>query len=163
MKPMDPNTIRACIAWLHAQAASMNDPKAKAVLNSAAFSLGVDRLASSVSEAWQSMADAPRDRPVLLLGKLCGQAVNQGHPTGLIRAVGYWDTVDEAWALTDTTWEGPFMAPVAWAELPDLPRSAQDAWYASVMKAEPQQRHMLDDSPVDTANTTRPRAAVGRP
>ena len=32
--------VRACIAWLHRRAESMNDEHAKAVLNSAAFSLG---------------------------------------------------------------------------------------------------------------------------
>lgn len=35
--------VRACITWLHARAQQMNDPHAKAVLNSAAFSLGVDK------------------------------------------------------------------------------------------------------------------------
>jgi hypothetical protein len=36
------NGIKACIEWLHAEAARMNDPKARDVLNSAAFSLGVE-------------------------------------------------------------------------------------------------------------------------
>lgn len=35
--------VRACIAWLHERAREMNDPHAKAVLNSAAFNLGVDK------------------------------------------------------------------------------------------------------------------------
>lgn len=35
--------VRAAISWLHRRAAyEMNDPHAKAILNSAAFSLGVD-------------------------------------------------------------------------------------------------------------------------
>lgn len=34
--------IRFAIAWLHERAREMNDPKAKQVLNSAAFSLGVE-------------------------------------------------------------------------------------------------------------------------
>ena len=33
--------VRASITWLHERAASMNDPHARTVLNSAAFSLGV--------------------------------------------------------------------------------------------------------------------------
>ena len=33
---------RACIAWLHRRAEQMDDPKAIEILNSAAFSLGVD-------------------------------------------------------------------------------------------------------------------------
>ena len=32
--------MRRCVAWLHAEAASMNDPKARDVLNSAAFKMG---------------------------------------------------------------------------------------------------------------------------
>ncbi len=32
--------LRRCIAWLHAEAASMNDPKARSVLYSAAFGMG---------------------------------------------------------------------------------------------------------------------------
>lgn len=35
--------VRACIHWLHERAQSMNDPHAQQVLNSAAFSLGVDK------------------------------------------------------------------------------------------------------------------------
>lgn len=35
--------VRACITWLHERAASMNDPHAKAILNTAAFNLGVDK------------------------------------------------------------------------------------------------------------------------
>lgn len=35
--------VRACVQWLHLRAAEMNDPHAKALLNSAAFSLGVDK------------------------------------------------------------------------------------------------------------------------
>lgn len=34
--------FRLAITWLHTRASEMNDPHAKAVLNSAAFSLGVD-------------------------------------------------------------------------------------------------------------------------
>ena len=32
--------LKAAITWLHAEAASMNDPKARDILNSAAFNLG---------------------------------------------------------------------------------------------------------------------------
>lgn len=34
--------VRFAITWLHARAYSMNDPKARQILNSAAFSLGVE-------------------------------------------------------------------------------------------------------------------------
>lgn len=35
--------IRVAIAWLHKRADEMNDPRARQVLNSAAFSLGADK------------------------------------------------------------------------------------------------------------------------
>lgn len=38
-------TVRACIAWLHREAETMNDPRARMLLNGAAFSLGVDAAA----------------------------------------------------------------------------------------------------------------------
>ena len=34
--------LREAIAWIHAQAEEMNDPHAKAVLNTEAFHLGVE-------------------------------------------------------------------------------------------------------------------------
>jgi hypothetical protein len=34
------NAIKACVEWLHARAAEMNDPHARNVLNSAAFDMG---------------------------------------------------------------------------------------------------------------------------
>lgn len=35
--------VRASIAWLHDYARTMNDPKAQAIINTAAFSLGVHK------------------------------------------------------------------------------------------------------------------------
>lgn len=35
--------VRASIAWLHQYSATMNDPHARAILNAAAFSLGVSK------------------------------------------------------------------------------------------------------------------------
>lgn len=72
-------------------------------------------------DGWRfDMENAPRDRVLLLYGNLYGMS-EQGHPNGLIRVCGYWDTIDEAWALTDTTWAGPFIKPVAWREAPESP------------------------------------------
>jgi hypothetical protein len=34
------NGIKACVEWLHAEAETMNDPKARAILNTAALSMG---------------------------------------------------------------------------------------------------------------------------
>lgn len=42
--------IRWAIAWLHKQANEMNDPKAKAILNTAAHGLGVDAKALQIVE-----------------------------------------------------------------------------------------------------------------
>lgn len=41
--------VRACITWLHEEAAKMNDPHARAVLNSAAFHLGIAKPTISIS------------------------------------------------------------------------------------------------------------------
>lgn len=35
--------VRWAITWLHERASKMNDPHARAVLNSAAFNMGIDR------------------------------------------------------------------------------------------------------------------------
>lgn len=35
------NAVKACVAWLHAEAKSMADPHACMVLNNAAFHMGV--------------------------------------------------------------------------------------------------------------------------
>lgn len=70
---------------------------------------------------WRSMDEAPRDKPILLYGSLSGSALNEWHPTQPIRAVGYWDAIDEAWALSDTPYYGPFFEPLCWAELLDAP------------------------------------------
>ena len=45
--------VRSCIAWLHQRAAEMNDPHAKAVLNSAAFNLGTDKPSPPNTEGHQ--------------------------------------------------------------------------------------------------------------
>lgn len=41
--------IRSAIRWLHLRADEMNDGHAKAVLNAAAFNLGVDRAQNTLS------------------------------------------------------------------------------------------------------------------
>lgn len=37
---------------------------------------------------------------------------------GVIRVVGYYDFIDEAWALTSTPWYGPFFNPTHYAIFP---------------------------------------------
>lgn len=36
------NGVKGCVEWLHAEAARMNDPHARAVLNSAALHMGTE-------------------------------------------------------------------------------------------------------------------------
>lgn len=67
MSPRTPSAdftagIRAAVTWLHAEAMRMNDPKARQILNDAAFHLGQDKPAYS-SEAI-STAPEVRVRPV---------------------------------------------------------------------------------------------------
>ncbi len=68
---------------------------------------------------WQSMDTAPRDRTILLLG------TQDDHPDvnvkGEIVFSGYWDSIDEAWCSTGSTWLGPFYHPTLWQPLPATP------------------------------------------
>jgi hypothetical protein len=73
---------------------------------------------------WRSIESAPKDAVLLLYGTLLGGSPE--HPRQPIRAVGYWDEIDEAWALSDTTWEGPFMNPTHWQRPPAPPTQGQD-------------------------------------
>lgn len=36
------NGVKACVEWLHGEAERMNDPRARAILNTAALGLGVE-------------------------------------------------------------------------------------------------------------------------
>ena len=47
--------LRRAVAWLHDEAANMNDPKARDILNTAAFGLGV--------AAAQARQTSPKDNP----------------------------------------------------------------------------------------------------
>ena len=72
---------------------------------------------------WRPMKDAPKDRPILLWGKLRGPGLTETHPQQKIRVVGCWNEIDSAWTLLSTPWNGPFFDPVLWAEIPDTPCS----------------------------------------
>lgn len=65
--------------------------------------------------------DAPRDKVILLYGTLYGPAFTNCHPQQKIIACGYWDVIDEAWVLTDTAWDGPFIKPTHWDITNDTP------------------------------------------
>ena len=78
-------------------------------------------------EISQNLEDGrdPRTAGVLLLkGKLdvstLGNELDTNvYPRQTIRVMGYWDSLDEAWALTSTPWYGPFFLPTHYAVLPD--------------------------------------------
>jgi hypothetical protein len=72
---------------------------------------------------WRPISTAPKDDVLLLYGTLYGSDDEWLLPKGLIRACGYWEKLDEAWALTDTTWAGPFIKPTHWQPLPPPPAS----------------------------------------
>lgn len=83
----------------------------------------VEEIEGGVSVSWQDISTAPKDRVLLLFGTLSGPGLDESHPEGPRRVVGYWDSMDEAWALTDTPWSGPFFEPTYWAECPPPPGS----------------------------------------
>ncbi|NVZ10566.1 hypothetical protein HW932_14975 [Allochromatium humboldtianum] len=59
--------LREAIAWIHARAEEMNDPHAKAVLNTAAFHLGVEA------------AQKRRQRPIAGTAAEQGSASSKAH------------------------------------------------------------------------------------
>jgi hypothetical protein len=66
----------------------------------------------------------PKNAGVLLLkGTLDRSTLTQPgdemFPRQTVRTVGYWDSLDEAWALTTTPWYGPFFNPTHYAVFPD--------------------------------------------
>jgi hypothetical protein len=66
----------------------------------------------------------PKDRLVIIAGYLYGQEIdkdrkeNSLYPKGIITCIGYYDMIDDAYALTCTPYYGPFIEPVEWCELP---------------------------------------------
>lgn len=74
---------------------------------------------------WFPIESAPRDEVILLFGPI-GHGRSPEHPRGPIRAVGYWDVIDGAWAYTNTTWCGPFADPTHWMPLPLPPQSTEE-------------------------------------
>lgn len=49
------NGVRFAISWLHARALEMNDPHARAILNSAGYNLGLDLPNVVVPDAGRSL------------------------------------------------------------------------------------------------------------
>lgn len=66
----------------------------------------------------------PRNAGVLLLkGTVNRSTLNEDEdaafPRQVVRTVGYWDSLDEAWCMTTTPWYGPFFNPTHYAIFPD--------------------------------------------
>ena len=59
--------LREAITWLHARAEEMNDPHAKAILNTAAFHLGVEmagkRRQLPIADTPENLNDTKRTNP----------------------------------------------------------------------------------------------------
>jgi hypothetical protein len=69
---------------------------------------------------WQTIDSAPKDRGILLYG-------TQAYPMpelnlkGPLVFSGYWDSIDEAWCASGSTWAGPFFDCTHWMEQPKPP------------------------------------------
>lgn len=66
---------------------------------------------------------SPKNAGVLLLkGTIDRSTLNEDEdhafPRQVVRTIGYWDSLDGAWALSTTPWYGPFFNPTHYAELP---------------------------------------------
>ena len=67
--------------------------------------------------------DAQSEGVVLLKGTIDRATLTDDEdscfPRETIRVVGYWDSIDSAWALTSTPWYGPFFNPTHYAVFPE--------------------------------------------
>jgi len=74
---------------------------------------------------WKNIVDTtdgvdPKNLGIILLkGKLDCSMLKEEYidafPQNTMAVVGYWDPIDEAWALTSTLWYGPFFIPTHYA------------------------------------------------
>lgn len=88
--------------------------------------VGATRLGSAGHDGWLPIKSAPKVHPLLLFGTVKpGPGHTPDHPVRPIRAVGYWDEIDEAWCLSDTPWSGPFFEPTHWRPLPPPPTTEE--------------------------------------
>ena len=62
------------------------------------------------SEGWRPISEAPRDGTQLLLFAAVPEVEGLSFD-GPIRLTGYWDSLDEAWCSTLSTFHGPFVKP----------------------------------------------------
>lgn len=72
---------------------------------------------------WKPAQTAPKIGMILIWGNLVPhpeKEVLYSHQR-LTFAVGYWDSIDEAWTTTSSTWKGPWIDPIRWTEMPASP------------------------------------------
>lgn len=64
----------------------------------------------------------PKDHRLILRGTIDRTTLSEDEdtwfPRGMVRCFGYWDTIDDAWALETTPWYGPFFFPTHYAVIP---------------------------------------------
>lgn len=73
-------------------------------------------------QRWQTMESAPTDRAILLYGTM--RPFDEIKSEGPLVFTGYWDSMDEQWCTTGSTWTGPFFDPTHWRPIPDPPTHA---------------------------------------
>lgn len=69
-----------------------------------------------------SDTEAPKNRLIIIRGHLYGSEFERKrelYPTGLITCVGYFDQIDDSYAITSHPYYGPFIKPIEWCELPE--------------------------------------------
>ena len=75
---------------------------------------------------WQPIEEAQKDGPVLLFGRQSYPAEGCGvRYDGELVFSGYWDSIDEDWCSTGSSWTGPFFEPTHYRPLPPPPESAK--------------------------------------
>ena len=82
---------------------------------------------------WQPIETAPQDGSHLLLfGDIPGTEL-LGEQIGCVFS-GYWNSIDEAWCATVSTWMGPFCSATHWQPLPPppSPTSTEDSPHTPV-------------------------------
>jgi hypothetical protein len=75
---------------------------------------------------WNPIETAPKDRSLLLFGEMKPFDGLIGLD-GPIIFTGYWDSIDEAWCSSGSTWLGPFYRPTHWQPLPARPSPPESA------------------------------------
>jgi hypothetical protein len=97
----------------------------KLLLDEAADRLeALSQAANAEPEVWRGIESAPKGVAVLLYGILDPHPESVGlyyNLTAPVRAVGYWDEIDDTWCPVGSTWLGPWFKPTHWMPLPASP------------------------------------------